>query len=108
MGYDSHGSWEESLGLLHALHDINNECLIFSGVKVVSFQADGGFSDETYMRNPKDFGFGDSLNAFTMCFRLKTFYLRGTISTFFAYATPRSADTFTGWIRRDAFDEPYR
>ena len=82
-------------------------------VPVVSFQNDGTFSSETYLKRSGKLGDGDSIiNKLTVCLRVKYFYLRGRRTNFLSYGNIDSADALTGYLFDtadvDKFDEPYR
>ena len=82
-------------------------------VPVVSFQKDGTFSSETYLKRSGKLGDGDSIiNKMTVCLRVKYFYLRGRRTNFLSYGNIDSADALTGYLFDtadvDKFDEPYR
>ena len=82
-------------------------------VPVVSFQKDGTFSSETYLKRSGKLGDGDSIiDKMTVCLRVKYFYLRGRRTNFLSYGNIDSADALTGYLFDtadvDKFDEPYR
>ena len=78
-----------------------------SAIPVITFQSNGTFSSETYLKRSGNMGEGIELNEMTVCLRLSVFYLRSRLTYFLSYANVESADAITGYFQRTKFDEPY-
>ena len=87
----------------------NSNVSIVKSIQIpsISFQANGSYSDSTYMSHTNRFALDGSLDKLTLCLRISAFYLRGRNSYFFSYGSENSADTLVGFIRRTQFDKPY-
>ena len=77
-------------------------------IPVITFQSNGTFSSETYLKRSGKLGEGDEgIKELTVCMRASVFYLRGRRSYFLSYANIDSADSLVAFIERKAFDQPY-
>ena len=76
-------------------------------IPVITFQSNGSFSSETFLKRSGKLGEGDEIKELTVCLRASVFYLRGRRSYFLSYANIDSADSLTAFIERKQFDQPY-
>ena len=87
-------------------------CVVANTIPVISYQTNGSFSDETYLKRSGKLGEGNAeIKELTVCVRIKFFYLRGRQTTFLSYGNIDSADALTGYIADlsmlEQFDLPY-
>ena len=76
------------------------------GIFVPEFQADGIFNEIDYMRSLQDWS--APLNNFTICARIKMFFLRGEKNHFFSYANAENDDAINGAIQTNSQKDTFR
>ena len=78
------------------LFTFNNLFILISGVFIPEFQANGNFNENDYIQLPLDSSV--SLTNFTICLRVKMYFLRGDLNYFLSYANSDDDNALTGLI----------